>query len=211
MLTERRMEALARAYPGITFRPPSRGLLARLMRAPAECAHLETDVSWMATFVPDTVYLRGKARRAEDARPEVSLCHACLTEALLPVAKAYRGRVVAFEPDPAGTTQCFFLDEQDFQAAGLRPETADAIGRRLATQAVDCEHERCSRVATWLWLTRAEVGSLDNHDDIASARGRSLCAVHGAEQLCRALGQIADANLLYVNAPYGNRGAYLWI
>ena len=67
--------ALDRAYPGISFRPRSRNWLARLMHWPAECIHLENGHTWMATFIPDTLYLRGKAApRRDTTRPEVSLC-----------------------------------------------------------------------------------------------------------------------------------------
>ena len=50
------------AYPGISIRPRSRSLWARLMRWPAECVHLENGHHWMATFIPDTLYLRGKGQ-----------------------------------------------------------------------------------------------------------------------------------------------------
>src|SRR4029077_14666786 len=49
---------LEQAYPEIRFRWRSRNWLARLMRMPAECEHLEHDGAWMATFIPDTLYLR---------------------------------------------------------------------------------------------------------------------------------------------------------
>jgi hypothetical protein len=211
MFAERRAEALARAYPGIPFRTPSHGWLARFMRAPAECSHLEVDQSWMATFAPDTLYLRGKARRPTGARPEVSLCRACLKDALLAELRAYRGRVVAFEPDAGAVTQYFFLDRADFQEAGLLPETAQAIEQRLETLRGQCQHAGCSRAATWLWLSRSEVESLDHHEAIGRAIGRTACALHGAELLCGALAAIPEANLLYINVPYGEQGAYVWV
>lgn len=211
MLSSNRSEALARAYPGIPFRPHTRGWLARLMRAPAECAHLETEQSWMACYAPDTLYLRGKARRTAGARPEVSLCRTCLTEALLPELKAFRGRVVVFEPNPEVVTQYFFLANDDFHAAGLLPETAAAIERRMAAPAGHCQRGECACAAPWLWLGRDEVESPDFHGNIGCAAGLALCATHGAEQLCRAVGAIPDANLLYINAPYGELGAYIWI
>src|ERR1700738_94229 len=51
---------LDQAYPAISFRPRSRNWLARLMHWPAECTHLENGHAWMATFIPDTLYLRGE-------------------------------------------------------------------------------------------------------------------------------------------------------
>ena len=42
-------------------------------------------------------------------------------------------------------------------------------------------------------------------------RGESLCARHGARKLCDAFAKLPDANLFYVNLPYGDAGAYLWI
>jgi hypothetical protein len=62
-----------------------------------------------------------------------------------------------------------------------------------------------------LWISRREVSSLDQTERIESSPGAVLCAKHGAARLCDALGKISEANLFYVNAPYGNSGAYLWI
>jgi len=126
--------ALDQAYPGISFRPRSRNWLARLMRWPAECIHLENAHAWMATFIPDTLYLRGKAApRRDPARPEVSLCLDCLGTLLEPELAAHPGRVVAFEPDGESFTQYFFVGREDFAAAGLRPEVAAAIEKRIET------------------------------------------------------------------------------
>src|ERR1700693_5821044 len=120
------------AYPVISIRPHSRRLWARLMRWPAECIHLENGHHWMATFIPDTLYLRGKARlRRDPARPEVSVCFDCLAGLLEPELAACPSRVVAFEPDGENFTQYFFLGREDFAAAGLRSEVAAAIETRL--------------------------------------------------------------------------------
>jgi len=59
--------------------------------------------------------------------------------------------------------------------------------------------------------TRSAVPSLDEVGRIATAGAEEYCARHGAEKLCAAFAQVPDANLFYVNAPYGEAGAYLWI
>jgi hypothetical protein len=198
------------AYPGISIRPGSRTLWARLMRWPAECIHLEHGHHWMATFIPDTLYLRGKATlRRNPARPEVSVCFDCLTGLLEPELAACPSRVVAFEPDGENFTQYFFLGRDDFAAAGLRSEVAAAILTRL--EELDGECSDCGRPATWLWISRREVSSLDQTERILASPGALFCAKHGAAKLCEALGQVEEANLFYVNAPYGDSGAYVWI
>src|SRR6266850_1669803 len=102
--------ALDKAYPGISFRPRSRNWWARLMRWPAECVHLEAGHTWMATFIPDTLYLRGKpASRRQPSRPEVSVCRDCLTGVMEKELASYAGRMVAFEPDGETFTQYFFV------------------------------------------------------------------------------------------------------
>jgi hypothetical protein len=202
---------LEQAYPGIEFRPRTRSWFARLMRVPPECVHLETQQDWMAGFAPDTLYLRGKkaARRASGRRPEVSLCRACLFGLLGPELEGYRGRVAAFEPDSASVSQYFFLGAQDFAEAGLESPVAEAIEARLSRLAGECEV--CARPAKWLWFSRRDVESLDQADRIAQSPGELLCAAHGTDRLCRALGALPDANLFYLNAPYGDSGAYVWI
>lgn len=198
------------AYPGISIRPKSRGLLAWLMRWPAECVHLEKGHHWMATFIPDTLYLRGKPRsRRDPARPEVSVCFDCLAGLLEPELAACPTRVVAFEPDGENFTQYFFLGREDFEAAGLRSEVAAAILTRLEEMAGECSD--CGAPATWLWISRREVSSLDQAERIQASPGALFCAKHGAAKLCEALGRIEEANLFYVNAPYGDSGAYVWI
>src|SRR5882672_3933083 len=202
--------ALDKAYPGISFRPRSRNWWARLMRWPAECVHLEADHAWMATFIPDTLYLRGKpAPRREITRPEVSICLDCLTGLLEPELGAHTGRVVAFEPDGETFTQYFFVGQQDFAAAGLRPETAAAIEKRAESVHGACSD--CGAPAKWLWISRREVSSLDQTERIENSSGALFCAKHGATKLCDSLGNVQEANLFYVNAPYGDSGAYLWI
>lgn len=201
---------LEQAYPGLMFRPRTRGWWARLVGQPAECVHLETELTWMALLAPDRLYLRGKGHALRTpARPDVSLCRACLTGVMEPELSKHEGRVVAFEPDAESFSQYFFVAAGDFEAAGLRPEVAAAIAGRLRAARDNCE--KCARLATWLWLSRSEVAGLDDVEQIASATGRRLCRSHGAEAFCRALGQIPEANLDYVNLPYGESGAYLWI
>jgi hypothetical protein len=202
--------ALEQAYPGISFRRKSRSWLARLMRWPAECIHLKNGNAWMATFIPDTLYLRGKAApRRRPARPEVSLCLDCLGELLEPELAAHLGRVVAFEPDGESFTQYFFVGQDDFAVAGLRPEVAAAIEKRVENISGACSE--CGGRATWLWISRREVSSLDQTERIEESPGAMYCAKHGAAKLCEALGKIDEANLFYVNAPYSDSGAYVWI
>ena len=204
--------AVEAAYPDIAFRAKSRNWWARLTRVPAECQHLETEFTWMATYAPDTIYLRGKGRkRHEPARPEVSLCRTCLLGQLEPELAEYDGRVVAFEPDAENFSQYFFVATEDLEAAGLQPEVSAAIAARLKSRSEACEHEGCSRRATWLWLSRAEVASLDDFGSIGHAAGQHLCARHGAAKLCSMFAGIPEANLFYVNTPYGESGAYVWI
>ena len=164
----------------------------------------------MATLVPDTLYLRGRAvPRRHPLRPEVSLCRACLVGVLQTELAGCPGRVVAFEPDAASFSQYFFVAVPDFVAAGLEPEVAAAIAGRLGEPGGSCA--ACSRPATWLWLPRREVASLDEVGQIRAAPGRLLCAAHGAATLCSALEASEEANLFYVNLPYGEAGAYVWI
>jgi hypothetical protein len=201
---------LDQAYPGLAFRPKSRNWWARLTRVPAECVHLEIPLDWMATLVPDTLYLGGKARvQRRPARPEVSLCQQCCLSVLEPELAAFGGRAVAFEPLGELLSQYFFVGREDFAAAGLKPEVGEAIARRLEERSADCE--RCRRPASWLWFSRREVSSLDDVPMIAAAPGLRLCARHGAAELCASLAALPEANLFYVNVPYGDAGAYLWI
>ncbi|HEV2522092.1 MAG TPA: hypothetical protein VGT24_06890 [Candidatus Acidoferrales bacterium] len=198
------------SYPGISFRPRSRSWWARLMRWPAECVHLENGHHWMATFLPDTLYLRGKAKlQRNPPRPEVSVCFDCLARLLEPELATYTGRVVAFEPDGDTFTQYFFVGHGEFGAAGLRPEVAAALNARVGRLSGICSD--CGQPATWLWISRREVSSLDQTERIEQSPGALFCARHGAAKLCAALGEVGEANLFYVNAPYGDSGAYVWI
>jgi len=164
----------------------------------------------MATFIPDTLYLRGKAApRRETSRPEVSVCLDCLTGLLEPELQTHAGAVVAFEPDSETFTQYFFVALEDFAAAGLRPETSAAIEKRAQGVAGECSD--CGAPAAWLWISRREVSSLDQTERIENSPGALFCARHGAAKLCDAFEKINEANLFYVNAPYGDLGAYLWI
>ena len=206
---------LEQAYPELSFRWRSRNWWARLVRLPAECVHLERGGPWMATLIPDTLYLRGKAsHRRRPARPEVSLCLSCLQQQLEKELSRFSGRVIAFEPDGAEFTQYFFVGTPEFSAAGLQPEVAAAISRRLEQPLGRCESsdgESCNRAATWLWIPRDEVPSLDDVPRIAMARAQALCSFHGPQKLLESFASAAEANLFYVNVPYGEAGAYVWI
>jgi hypothetical protein len=202
--------AVDQAYPGISFRPKSRNWWARLMHWPAECIHLENGHTWMATLIPDTLYLRGKAApRRDPIRPEASLCLDCLSAVLEPELAAYPGRVIAFEPDGGSFTQYFFVAREDFAAAGLRPEVAAAIAKRIENLHGDCTE--CAQPATWMWISRREVSNLDQTERIEQSPGAIYCAKHGAAKLRETFGKVEEANLFYVNVPYGDSGAYVWI
>lgn len=164
----------------------------------------------MATFLPDNLYLRGKKRLLRNpARPEVSLCRECLCGLLERELAAYRGRVVAFEPHGETVTQYFFVAAPDFNEAGLKSEVADAISGRLGRPSGSCG--ACSRPASWQWISGKEVASLDDVGHITAAAGELLCSEHGAKRLCESLAAIPQVNLFYVNVPYGEGGAFLWI
>jgi len=198
------------AYPQIDILPSSRNWWAWLKGTPAECVHVRTEPAWIATLLPDTLYLRGKrALRREPPRPEISLCRECLLETIAGDLQRFEGRMVAFEPDPEIFTQYFFVARPDFEAAGLAPETSAAIEARLAQTGVRCGE--CSRKATWLWIPREELASLDESDRIRTSPGEWFCAAHGARKLTDAFEKIPEANLFYMNLPYGEAGAYVWI
>ena len=198
------------AYPGIQLSRRSRNWWAWLKGTPAECIHLDNGHPWMASLLPDTLYLRGKrALKRLPARPEVSLCRDCLLNVATSELQAYPGRVIAFEPDPETFTQYFFVGPSDFEAAGLRPEVAEAIAARLGQPAQPCAE--CARPGAWLWFSRADLASLDEVERIREAPGEWFCAQHGAGMLCIAFKKIAEANLFYMNLPYGASGAYVWI
>lgn len=205
-----RREKVRAAYPGIEFRPRSLNFWAVLTRVPPECIHLETDFTFAASLAPDTAFIRGKPFQQSDRpRSLVSLCRECLVRVIEPELEAFPGKVAAFEPDAKDFTQYFFVERNDFEPAGLLPDVAAAIARRIDRLTGTCEE--CSRPARWLWFSRDDVASLDDFGRIANAPGRLLCARHGARQLCAALERIGEANLFYVNIPYGDTGAYVWI
>jgi hypothetical protein len=201
------------AYPDLSFRWRTANWFSRFIRMPAECIHLETDSSWAATFLPDNLFLQGKSvKLREPRRPEVSLCRDCFAKVFEKEASVYTGRVVAFEPDPQSVTQYFFVATPDFDAAGVEPALAQAVAMRLSQGAEDTKScQDCERPAIWVWFSRARVPNLDASDQIRAAAGEYFCATHGARTVCRALTSIEHVNLFYVNAPYGEGGAFLWI
>lgn len=197
------------AYPGIEFLPRS-SWLAWLRDKPPQCVHLQPDAPWSAKLLPDTLYVRGKRLPAREIiRPEAALCRDCLVETLGRELPQYSGNVLAFEPDPEAFSQYFFLAAPDFERAGLRAEVARAIEERVQRTGQRCE--TCGEPAKWGWFSREEIPSLDEVERIREARGEWFCAEHGAERICRAFAGITKANLLYVNLPYGEAGAYVWI
>lgn len=229
------------AYPGIQFSPRSRNWWARLKGTAAECVHLQDSMNWMATFLPDVVYLRGRSELSRlPLRPEVSLCRDCLLDIATAELESYKGRVIAFEPD-ANFSQYFFVAEPDFEAAGLKPEVAEAIDHRLRpslesgdpSPAVSADCLECSRAATWLWFSRDQVQSLDDIGSIQRAEAAPLCAAHGARRMRqmfeRRVPGFDDSNpgiekssgfddsspdikrITFFNLPYGEAGAYIWI
>ena len=199
------------AYPGIEISRRSRSWWSWLKARPPACIHLDRrDASWMATLLPDTLYLRGKSSHTRTPdRPEISLCRECLVDTIEAELAAYPGRVLAFEPEAEVFTQYFFVGVPDFEAAGLKPEVAEALTQRLQPQERECE--TCGRPSTWLWFSRDQVASLDEVDQLRSAPGQAFCSKHGAEKLCRAFEAIPAASLYYMNLPYGDSGAYIWI
>jgi hypothetical protein len=198
------------AYPGLQVLPRSRNWWARLKGTAPECIHLGEDISWIAAVLPDTLYLRGKrANRREPVRPEVSVCFECLSDTFAAELESFAGRVVAFEPDPTVFTQYFFVATTDFEAAGLAPETSATINARLERNSETCRE--CSRGATWLWFSQEKIQSLDEVELIATALGEVFCGKHGARKLLSAFEKFAEANIFYMNLPYGDAGAYVWI
>jgi hypothetical protein len=198
------------AYPGLEFSARSRNWWARLKGTAPECIHLSEDISWIAAVLPDTLYLRGKrANRSERIRPEVSLCFECLSETFASELESFPGRVIAFEPDPALFTQYFFVATPDFDAAGLAPETSGAITARLSGDLGTCRG--CSGEATWVWFSREPIQSLDEVELIKTAAGEVYCGRHGARKLLASFDKLAEANIFYMNLPYGEAGAYVWI
>lgn len=198
------------AYPEIEFSRRSRNWWAWLKGTAPECVHLDRDAAWVATLIPDALYVRGKRSQTRDeSRPEVTLCRECLVETVEDELAAYRGKVIAFEPDPAAFTQYFFVGVPDFERTGLKPEVGQAIERRLGSNHQECAV--CAKAATWLWFSREEIPSLDEVERIREAAGEPLCARHGTAKLSSAFEKISEANIFYMNLPYGEAGAYVWI
>jgi hypothetical protein len=197
------------AYPGIQFSPRSRNWWARLKGAPPECIHRPSKSVWMATLLPDIVFFVGQSyMRRERLRPEVLLCRECLMDFVKSDTASFKGRIVAFEPDPS-VTQYFFTSAPDFAPAGMTAEVEEAITERLAQDFGNCT--ACDRAATWLWFSRAQVASLDDFQRIRDSAGERLCAAHGPQKLRKAFEKIDKAKLSFVNLPYGESGAYVWI
>ena len=65
--------------------------------------------------------------------------------------------------------------------------------------------------ATWLWISQEQVANLDETDKIREAPGEWFCSMHGARKLADAFARIDEANVFYMNLPYGETGAYMWI
>jgi hypothetical protein len=175
------------AYPRVEILPSSRNWWAKLKGTAAECIHTREGCEWIAALLPDTLFL----------------------DTILGELEEFDGRIVSFEPNPEIFTQYFFVATPDFEAAGVAPETASAIEQRLAQAGEACAE--CSRPATWLWMSREQVASLDETDKIRGERGEWFCSLHGARKLADAFERIAEANVFYMNLPYGEAGAYLWI
>jgi hypothetical protein len=97
----------------------------------------------------------------------------------------------------------------DFEPVGLRPEVAAAIAQRLAQPGGACAE--CGFAATWLWFSHQQIATLDEVELVATAPGTAYCARHGARNLLAAFERIAEANVFYMNLPYGEAGAYVWI
>lgn len=166
----------------------------------------------MATFLPDNLYLQGKnVNLREPNRAEVSLCRDCFAKMFEPELREFDGKVVAFEPEVESVTQYFFVAAPDFEAAGVEPSVMQALQTRLAEADGSKGCGECARPAKWLWFSRESVPHLDAVEKIAAARGEWYCAEHGARKICSALTSLEHANFYYVNAPYGESGAYLWI
>jgi hypothetical protein len=197
------------AYPGIPFSPRSRNWWARLKGTPAECVHRPAKTGWIATLLPDIIFFVGQSEaRRHPLRPEVLLCRECLMDIAKRDIEAFKGRVVAFEPDPS-VTQYFFVGKADFAPAGMTAEMEEAISERLAQDPGSCT--MCERDATWLWFPRAQVASLDDFQRIRDSAGERLCAAHGAQKLRKSFEKIEKARLSFMNLPYDESGAYVWI
>ena len=190
------------AYPGLQYLPSSRNWWAWFKGTSPACVHVGSAGDWVATLIPDTLYLRGKrALRRDPARPEVTLCLDCLEDVAGRELAEYDGRVVAFEPHEGDFTQYFFVAREDFVAAGMAPDVLSAIESRLAQDGGKCL--KCSLRATWLWFSREQVSSLDQIERVREAEGERYCSRHGAKKIWEAFEKIRKADIFYVNLPYG--------
>lgn len=198
------------AYPGLRYLRSSRNWWARLKGVPAECEHLDRETEWIASLVPDTLYLRGKtAIRRQPVRPEVTMCRDCFLDIFQRELANFDGQVMAFEPDPSLFTQYFFVSPDDFGAAGLLPDLQATLKTRLQQAMGGCE--LCSSPATWQWFSRDAVPDLGDSGSVSTATGIRLCRPHGARRLVDCFERMPEANIYYVNLPYGDSGVYLWI
>ena len=71
--------------------------------------------------------------------------------------------------------------------------------------------EECGDAATWLWFSRSLIESLDEVEKIAGEPGHPLCAQHGADRMFQSFDRMHGANVYYMNLPYHEAGAYVWI
>jgi len=137
------------AYRGIELLPSSRNWWAWLKGTAPECIHVGDECNWIATLLPDTLYLRGKrSAKREPPRPEITLCRECLSDAVTTELESFAGRVVAFEPDAEIFTQYFFVAQPDFEPVGLKPEVSRAITQRLAQPGGACAQCGGARICT---------------------------------------------------------------
>lgn len=198
------------AYPTVEILPRSRNWWAWLKGSAPECIHLGEPCDWIATLIPDTLYLRGKKSIKRDpARPELTMCLSCLSDTAGENLGRHDGRVIAFEPDPELFSQYFFVAPEDFEGVGLRPEVGEAIAKRLEADLPPCEE--CGDASSWLWFSRSQIESLDEVDKIAAEPGHPLCAQHGADRMFQSFDRMHQANVYYMNLPYEAAGAYVWI
>jgi hypothetical protein len=159
------------AYPAIELLPRSHNWWAWLKGTPPECIHLGEECDWIATLLPDTLYLRGKRSTKRDPpRPEITLCRECLNDAIAAELESFPGRVVAFEPDAEIFTQYFFVAQPDFAPVGLRPEVSEAIGKRLTQRGCG---SRTSRSQAWMKWSKLP---LRRESRFAHGTARAICS-----------------------------------
>ncbi len=167
-----------------------------------------------ATLLPDTLYLRGKRVVQSRASPARNRSVPHLLDEYL-VRRTRRISAASSSPSSPTPRSChaifFRRAKRISQPAGLAPDVAAAIEKRLA--------RRIWRVCTMFdrWQlgfgcreTKWQASMKSNRSATRPGRA-SLCAAHGAAKLCEAFEDIPEANLFYMNLPYGEAGAYLWI